>query len=139
MAAYPDDPVKQAQIAADIAKGMAYLRKQLLPLASVWAEEQPAPVALRGRADVLDERLRALDADDGLEAHLKDLFDDVVDVTVAFPEVAVDAPLALTVDGMELIVNQGLRCHVFSCFSVTVNEVDGSDGCGQRMPKANPM
>ena len=41
----------------------------------------------------------ACDADDGLEAHLKDLFDDVVDVTVAFPEVAVDAPLALTVDG----------------------------------------
>ena len=43
-------------------------------------------MVLQDRAEALEERLRALDPDGSLESHLKELFDDVVDVDDAFPD-----------------------------------------------------
>jgi len=69
---------------APTAKGMAYLRAQLLPLAKVWAEKHPAALVLRDREDVVEDRLAALNKTAPLAAQLEALFDDVVDYRSAF-------------------------------------------------------
>ena len=85
--------------------GMAYLKKHLAPLDSVWNEELPAELVLKDCATVVEALLAKLDADATLDARLTYLFNDVVDcgqvISKANGTSVVQLSLDVLVDGFK--------------------------------------